>query len=445
MLNKIKLGLMTINTIVIVIILAMCTCFMYVVTSYSLNSTVDTDLINMGYQTKRFSDIGYQKEKDNLQLNQDFTFFEEKLTNSKIMVIVFDSNLKKIYSKGKFSVKTSNLKQVALTYFANGKAPSKTVKEKDGVYSFANYKDKNISLRTCTTVSRDDDGNIELVLTAQETNRESALINSLVVVLVLTILVGTILSLIGAGIIADRSLIPIKSTIESQKQFIADASHELRTPIAVIKTNLELVLSNGEEKVKEQEVWLNYANKEATRMDKIVGDLLFLSRADLNQIPFQFEKIDIIYLIKDTIEMTKQLANANDITMLLTSNYENVYINADKNKITQLMVILLDNSIKYSKDDNKRVVVNVDIKKNDIVIKVTDNGVGISKEDLKRVFTRFYRVDRSRNNTKGSGLGLSIAEWIVHNHNGEISIESEAGKGTTIIITMPFIEYKEIE
>ena len=232
--------------------------------------------------------------------------------------------------------------------------------------------------------------------------------------------------------------------MDNQKQFIADASHELRTPIAVIKTNLELVLSNEEEKVKEQKTWLNYATKEASRMDKIVGDLLFLSRADLNQIPFNFENIDIIYLIKDAIEMTKGLPKANDITMLLTSKYENVYINADKNKITQLIMILLDNSIKYSKGDNKRIIVNVDIKKNDVVIKVTDNGVGISEEDIDKVFTRFYRVDKSRNNTKGSGLGLSIAQWIVKNHNGQISIESTLGEETNIIITMPFSEYKEI-
>ncbi len=444
MLNKIKLGLMAINTVVIVVILAVCTCFMYVVTSYSLNSTVDNDLINMGYQTKRFSDINYQKKKGNLHINQDFTFFEEKLTNSKIMVIVFDDDLKKIYSKGKFFVSTGNLKQVALTYFANGRAPKKTVTEKDGIYSFANYKDKNISLRTCTTVSRNEKGELELILTAQETNKESALINSLVFVLVLTIIVGSVLSVIGANIIADRSLIPIKTTMDNQKQFIADASHELRTPIAVIKTNLELVLSNEEEKVKEQKTWLNYATKEASRMDKIVGDLLFLSRADLNQIPFNFENIDIIYLIKDAIEMTKGLPKANDITMLLTSKYENVYINADKNKITQLIMILLDNSIKYSKGDNKRIIVNVDIKKNDVVIKVTDNGVGISEEDIDKVFTRFYRVDKSRNNTKGSGLGLSIAQWIVKNHNGQISIESTLGEETNIIITMPFSEYKEI-
>ena len=360
------------------------------------------------------------------------------------MVIVFDDDLKKIYSKGKFFVSTGNLKQVALTYFANGRAPKKTVTEKDGIYSFANYKDKNISLRTCTTVSRNEKGELELILTAQETNKESALINSLVFVLVLTIIVGSVLSVIGANIIADRSLIPIKTTMDNQKQFIADASHELRTPIAVIKTNLELVLSNEEEKVKEQKTWLNYATKEASRMDKIVGDLLFLSRADLNQIPFNFENIDIIYLIKDAIEMTKGLPKANDITMLLTSKYENVYINADKNKITQLIMILLDNSIKYSKGDNKRIIVNVDIKKNDVVIKVTDNGVGISEEDIDKVFTRFYRVDKSRNNTKGSGLGLSIAQWIVKNHNGQISIESTLGEETNIIITMPFSEYKEI-
>ena len=142
--------------------------------------------------------------------------------------------------------------------------------------------------------------------------------------------------------------------------------------------------------------------------------------------------------------MTKGLTKANDITMLLTSKYENVYITADKNKITQLIMILLDNSIKYSKGDNKRIIVNVDIKKNDAIIKVTDNGVGISEEDIDKVFTRFYRVDKSRNNTKGSGLGLSIAHWIVKNHNGQISIESTIGEETNIIITMPFSEYKEI-
>ena len=127
--------------------------------------------------------------------------------------------------------------------------------------------------------------------------------------------------------------------------------------------------------------------------------------------------------------------------------YNRVKVNIDEDKFTQLMMILLDNAIKYSEDKTQiMITVKVNLNKNSVVIKVKDQGIGMKKDEIEKVFTRFYRIDKARSRREnGSGLGLPIAKWIVENLNGTINIESIEDKGTDVIIALPLISYEETE
>ncbi|WP_294467163.1 HAMP domain-containing sensor histidine kinase [uncultured Anaerofustis sp.] len=447
MLNKIKNKLILTNTFVLLVILIMVTSFIYVFSSYSFSNTSDNELLNLVYQSKRFSKSNFKSIENDLSYNQELSYFKEKLSNEKCKLIFFNNELKPIFSSGKFKISKNKLGKIATLYFADVNSSHTEVKEQDGRYVFSDYEDSKISYRTCTTLITDNDGNMQLILIAEDNRAENATLNTLLYILALTVIFGVVASLLGGFYTADKALVPIKENMDNQRQFIADASHELRTPIAVIKTNLELIESNEDETVKSQEVWIDYAKSEIKRMDKMVGDLLILSKADLNEIPFNNKEHDIVHLIKEAIEKIEPIAVKREIRVYMACPYNRVKTNIDEDKFTQLLMILLDNAIKYSEDKTQiMITVKVNLSKNNVVIKVKDQGIGMKKDEIEKVFTRFYRIDKARSRREnGSGLGLPIAKWIVENLNGTINIESIEDKGTDVIIALPLISYEETE
>ncbi|MFR6311900.1 sensor histidine kinase [Anaerofustis stercorihominis] len=447
MLNKIKNKLILTNTFVLLVILIMVTTFIYVFSSYSFSNTSDNELLNLVYQSKRFSKSDFQSVENDLSYNQELSYFKEKLNNEKCKLIFFNNEMKPIFSSSKFKISKKKLAKIATLYFADVNASHTEVKEQDGIYVFSDYEDSKISYRTCTTLITDNEGNMQLILIAEDNRSENATLNTLLYILALTVIFGVVASLLGGFYTADKALVPIKENMDNQRQFIADASHELRTPIAVIKTNLELIESNEDETIKSQEVWIDYAKSEIKRMDKMVGDLLILSKADLNEIPFNNKEHDIVHLIKEAIEKIEPIAVKREIRVYMSCPYNRVKVNIDEDKFTQLMMILLDNAIKYSEDKTQiMITVKVNLNKNSVVIKVKDQGIGMKKDEIEKVFTRFYRIDKARSRREnGSGLGLPIAKWIVENLNGTINIESIEDKGTDVIIALPLISYEETE
>lgn len=444
MINKIKNKLILTNTLVVIIILFFSCGIIYTLSSYTFSRSANIELSNIGYQSKRFINTGFKEKSGEYSYNQELKFFRETLKKNHASIVVFNDNKEKVYSYGSQKLKENILRDIAYSYFSSTRATS-AISQPDGKYAFSLYKKKNISLVCCSTVTLDTNGALEVILITKDNANNSATLTKILYILIATSLIGLIFAVLGGYYTADKALIPIKQTIENQKQFIADASHELRTPIAVIKTNLELVESNEEETILSQKMWIDYAKNEITRMDRIVGDLLILSKADLNEIPFNNEENDIIHLTKQAIEAIEQVAIKNKQNIFCVSEYNKVFSLIDKDKYTQLIMILLDNAIKYS-DEGKDIAVKVKVNdvKNLVTIEVEDKGIGISKEDIDKVFTRFYRVDKARSRRKnGSGLGLSIAKWIVDNLSGSIKIKSEENKGTTFIITLPLISYEE--
>ena len=223
-----------------------------------------------------------------------------------------------------------------------------------------------------------------------------------------------------------------------QKEFVADVSHELKTPITSIMGYADTLLE-GEYDKETQTKFLNVIATEARRMAKLVTDLLTLSRYDSNKKKIQKESFDLGELVKScqdklAIEIKKKNHKVN---CFVTADVPPVF--ADKYDIERVILNILSNSIKYTKDGGE-IKIYVGFVYNDAYIKIFDNGIGIPEEDLSRIFERFYRVDKARTREMGgTGLGLSIAKEILDKNGGSIDIKSVVGQGTEVVVRIPTI------
>lgn len=256
--------------------------------------------------------------------------------------------------------------------------------------------------------------------------------------MILAIAVSIILVSISSWLLSKIALAPIRAAWQKQLDFTADASHELRTPLSTIQTNLDVVLSNPTATIESQSKWLKNIEIENKRMSALVSDLLLLSRADTNEDIIDMEKLDLSTLVSKMVMAYDVVIREKDLTLTYDIKNE-ISIQGDKDRIKQLLVILIDNSVKYNTDNGK---INIILSKNEhsAVIEISDTGIGIGKEEVTRVFDRFYRGKESRiNNPDGSGLGLSIAKLITEEHGGTISAESQPKKGSTFKISIPVL------
>ena len=236
--------------------------------------------------------------------------------------------------------------------------------------------------------------------------------------------------------LTNKSIIPIKETFEKQKQFIADASHELKTPLAIIKTNTSLILSQPDDTIKNQSKWINYINSQTDRMSILINEMLSLAKMDTCENQLQLSHINMSKIVESMLLMFDAIIYENNIN-LETNISKDLFVNGDKESLKKLFSIIMDNAIKHT---NKQGTITVSLftYKNKIKMIIRNTGEGIAPENLERVFERFYRVDNSRDReTGGYGLGLSIASSIVKQHNGKIYARSKVGEFTSFIVELP--------
>ncbi|KNY27309.1 HAMP domain-containing sensor histidine kinase [Pseudobacteroides cellulosolvens] len=219
-----------------------------------------------------------------------------------------------------------------------------------------------------------------------------------------------------------------------RKDFVANVSHEFRTPLTVIRGSLEALLDGT---INKKEDITHYHGKmlsETRSLERLVGDLLELSRLQSGKILVNKEKVHIKSLISDITRSMQSIADKKHI--LISSNFsdDTTSIIGDYDRLRQLFIIFIDNAIKYS-PDNTKVLIDISIE-NNLKVVIQDQGYGIPKEELPYVWDRFYKADKSRN-SGGTGLGLAIAKHLVELHNGSISLQSDVGIGTTVIIELP--------
>lgn len=221
-----------------------------------------------------------------------------------------------------------------------------------------------------------------------------------------------------------------------RKEFVANVSHELKTPLTSIKGYSETILSGGFSDAEIQK-FTKVINTEANRMSRLVSDLLQLSRFDYNKISFKKMMFSLDSLVGSVTEKLKYLASEKNHTLECEVLIPPPNVYADRDAIEQVIINIVTNSIKYTKAGGK-IKIYVGAINGRAYFKVSDNGIGIPEQDLKRIFERFYRVDKARSREMGgTGLGLSIVKEIVDGNDGTIDIKSEVGKGTEVIVTLP--------
>lgn len=248
--------------------------------------------------------------------------------------------------------------------------------------------------------------------------------------------IALVIATIVGHILSGKAMIPLRQAYEKQRQFAADASHELRTPLAVVMASAELLQNDPSIKSPFLRQVIDDVRDEVKKMTKLVSDLLVVARSDNKALKLKPQKFNLSALIEQTARLMQPLAEQKKID-LQAENLPKVEIQADEQKIRQLVLILVDNAVKYTPDGGRVSVRYESTEKGKVRFSVSDTGIGIAKEDQAKVFDRFYRVDKARlREMGGNGLGLAIAQEIVHLHKGRIWIQSELGKGTTFFVEL---------
>jgi len=238
----------------------------------------------------------------------------------------------------------------------------------------------------------------------------------------------------GGFILVRKSTAPIERSIEFMRRFMADAAHELRTPITILRTRAEVALQQPREAADYVSA-LQGIEAEARRLGGIVDSLLVLARADAGERQIEKTRIFLDDIAIDAAGAAQVVARQKNVDVTVDL-FEEAPVDGDPILIRQLIMIVLDNAVKFT-DAGGQVHVRVSMLQGAPTFAVEDTGIGIKQEELSRVFQRFFRGETARSRTDGAGLGLSIASWIAREHGADITLSSEPGKGTNVILTFP--------
>jgi two-component system, OmpR family, sensor histidine kinase CiaH len=265
---------------------------------------------------------------------------------------------------------------------------------------------------------------------------EERALGTLVFILVAGGAAGLVLSFAGAWFLAGRALVPIEQAFRRQQEFVADASHELRTPITVLRSATDLLNQHRTEALEINGDLFDDIRHEIARLQRLTGDLLTLARSDRGQLELAVAPIDLGALASDVVRRVSPLAQESGIGLTYRQEARALEVEGDPDRLDQVLLILIDNALKHTPTGG-HVEVIARKQRKDAIIEVLDTGPGIPAEHLPRIFERFYRVDTARSRAQGgTGLGLAIARTVVEAHGGGISLSSERGVGTRATIRL---------
>ena len=291
-------------------------------------------------------------------------------------------------------------------------------------------------LRDATIVEGDATYPIEELLLLRDVTKEVAPRRSLIVISVITYLASLVVMIPVGYFMAKRSVAPIRDAWERQRQFSADASHKLKTPLAVMLANIEMVLRHPEHQVAEEAPALETCLEHAYKMRNTLSDLLTLTQAEDSMVDHMCTVVDLGDVVEQMYESLGQLAVQQGVELKVNTD-EGALVLGDSDRLEELVTVFVENAIQYTRPGGT-VSISCRPEGKWVVLVVEDTGIGMEPEAVAHAFDRFYRSERARQiNPKGTGLGLPIAQWIAGRHGGRIDIASETDKGTTIRVMLP--------
>ena len=390
----------------------------------SANLYLETENSIQGLSDYFFETRGVGKEEFESSINaiRDYVL-ARKITNPKVIVIIRDKNKNVLNEEDLGRSYHEYLTQLNF----NDKLLNKIYNIR--INNTYNYRSINLELYPDTDNTR----YVQLLINVDS---ENELVAHYFDIITVAILAGITMSIVASYILSKKTLVPIADTLKKQMEFVQNASHELRTPLTIIQAKQELLLEEPDAKIidKSEEIMLTL--NETKRLTKLTKDLMTLARADENKIKLKKEKTDIDELIEGLAKPYIEMAELAEKKINLNLQY-NEEVSIDASKIYQVLVILLDNAIKYTEKGDTIEILTYS-KDGKFTLEVRDTGIGISDEAITHIFDRFYREDKARNReTGGSGLGLSIANVIVKAHNGTIKASHNKPKGTIFTIKLP--------
>lgn len=281
-----------------------------------------------------------------------------------------------------------------------------------------------------------DDDDVAYTQLMINIDAEQTIISNFQKLIIICSLIFILLSISASYILSKKMMKPIIRSWNKQAEFVENASHELRTPLTIIQNKLELLLTTPHEKIANKFENIALSLSETRRLSKLTSDLLTLARADSVEKLLVTQSFHVDTFIQTVCAPYIEIAESQDKQLWLNLNC-NLNIEADEVRLHQLLVILLDNALKYTRDQDS-IGVKTYEEDHKIVFEISDTGIGIKEENMKYIFDRFYREDKARSReTGGIGLGLSIAQWIVSKHNGTIKVSRNQTKGTTFKVKLP--------
>ncbi|WP_249306039.1 two-component system histidine kinase PnpS [Lederbergia citrea] len=246
------------------------------------------------------------------------------------------------------------------------------------------------------------------------------------------------------GIIAVlHDVTDIRRLEKMRSEFVANVSHELKTPITSVKGFAETLLDGAMEDEELCRSFLTIIYDESDRLHRLIKDILYLSSIEHHRIPLTIENVNLTQAVYGTADTVKEGAAKKNIDMTFPEK-KDVWIEGERDRIQQIILNLLSNAISYTPEGGE-ISVTITEQENEVKLRISDTGIGIAQKELPRIFERFYRVDKARSrNSGGTGLGLAIVKHLVDSHHGTINVESMEGEGTTFIVTLPKKQEQEI-
>ena len=274
-------------------------------------------------------------------------------------------------------------------------------------------------------------------------SRDNNSLDNLFVVFIMTGVMTLIFFFFVILFLSNWALLPVEKTWNQQKQFIADASHELKTPLTVLLANMDILENNKSDTIQSQIKWIQASKQEAKQMKNLIEEMLFLAKSDANRVDNSKTTINVSDTLFSLILSMEVIAFEKNVIINYASTIdENLYTVANEKQLMSLLSILLENASKYAYEETS-ITVKLKREQSKIKFEINNYGPVIPKNDIAHIFERFYRVDKSRNKEHGGyGLGLSIAKKITDENNMKISVESSVEKGTTFKVVMNAADVK---
>lgn len=295
---------------------------------------------------------------------------------------------------------------------------------------------QKLAFHSYTIRADHEDSGVAYIQFLANTNQIADSMKNFEMTLILCMVVFWLISIGISFYISKMNMRPIMNAWRKQQEFVENASHELRTPLTIIQNSLQQLFTRPDHTILEESEPIAQALNETRRMNSLTEDLLTLARSDSNQLLLHKEAVEPKIFIKQLAQPFQEIAEMNDKQFVL-ENYADHPMMIDEKRIHQVLVILLDNALKYT-EAKEKIILQSEISNDNWLIEVKNNGPSISDEDKRHIFERFYREDRSRSKeTGGYGLGLAIAKQIITQHKGKLTVRDWEPRGVVFQIRLP--------